>query len=300
MKARKSILLIAILLAWASLSAQEVKSVKSSLHISNLPKPPERELPDTAPPIIEYISPKIPVGSKYVSENPEMDLRGKATDNKSISFVSVNSEMQLLTGTGVFTTLLQLEAGENQFRIVAMDESENLTEQYLLVEYVPPVVTLANKICEESTYYGLIIGIDHYRDKEIADLSNPISDAQKLYETLISNYQFEEKNMRFLKDATRTDIIRSLDELAEIIGQDDNLLIFYAGHGWWDKSSDNGYWLPADSHRYEKTNWFRNSTLVDYLPKCFVDFHFNVMLIYIRQIVSMHQDLCRSQADQNK
>lgn len=267
MRQRKTILLLAILLGWATLFAQEAKSVKSSLRISNMPKPIEKELPDIAPPVIEYIQPKIPVGFKYVSKNPEMDLIGKASDNKKISFVSVDSEMQSLTGTGVFTTLLRLEPGENQFRIVAMDESENLVEQYLVVEYIPPVVTLADKICKESTYYGLIIGIDQYRDKEISDLSNPISDAQKLYKTLVTDYQFEEKNMRFLKDATRTDIIRSLDELAGIIGPDDNLLIFYAGHGWWDKSSDNGYWLPTDSHRDEKTNWFRNSTLVNYLKE---------------------------------
>jgi len=84
---------------------------------------------------------------------------------------------------------------------------------------------------------------------------------------LLKNYQFDEENIRFLKNANRADIIRSLDELGGLIGPEDNLLIFYAGHGWWDKKSENGYWLPADSHRNEKTNWFRNSTLVDYLKE---------------------------------
>lgn len=267
MKKITTILLFAIVLGWNSLSAQEVKSMKSSLRISNIPKVEEEELPDTTPPVLEYISPKIPTDSIYVSENPEMDLIGKATDNKAISFVSVNSEMQSITRSGIFTTRLKLESGVNQFRIVAMDENENLTEEYLLVKYTPPVVTLAEKIRDESTYYGLIIGIDQYRDKEIPDLSNPISDAQMLYETLVNNYQFEEENVKFLKNASRADIIRSLDELGGVVGPQDNLLIFYAGHGWWDKSSENGYWLPADSHRNEKTNWFRNSTLVDYLKE---------------------------------
>jgi len=267
MRPRKTILLLAILLGCISLSAQEVKSVKSSLRISNMPKPVAKELPDSAPPVIEYISPKIPSGSKYVSKNSEMDLIGKATDNKAISFVSVNSEMLSITSTGIFTTRLKLEPGINQYRIVAMDESENLMEQYLVVEYLPPVVTLADRITNESRYFGLIIGINQYRDKEISDLNNPLNDARKLYETLVNNYQFEEENIRFLKNANRADIIRSLDELAGLIGPEDNLLIFYAGHGWWDKSSENGYWLPADSHSFEKTNWFRNSTLVDYLKE---------------------------------
>jgi hypothetical protein len=267
MKPNRTLLVLAIFLGWASLSAQEVKSVKSSLRISNIPKPVVVEVPDTDPPVIEYISPKIPVGFRYVSKLPEMDLIGKATDNSGISFLSVNSEIQSLTETGVFNTRLELQPGENQFRIVAMDEKENLKEQVFLVEYAPPVVTLADKISEEATYYGLIIGINKYRDREIPSLDNPIRDAETLYTTLINNYHFEEQNVQLVKDATRADIIRSLDKLAEAVTPEDNLLIFYAGHGWWDDEANNGYWLPSDADSNEKTNWFRNSTLVDYLKE---------------------------------
>ena len=113
----------------------------------------------------------------------------------------------------------------------------------------------------------MIIGIESYRDKEISDLDNPINDARKLFNTLTTDYNFKKKNIRFIENATRADIIRSLDDLGEMITPDDNLLIFYAGHGWWDEEANNGYWLPADAHRNEKTNWFRNSTLVDYLKE---------------------------------
>ena len=47
----------------------------------------------------------------------------------------------------------------------------------------------------------------------------------------------------------------------------DNLLIFYAGHGWWDQDANNGYWLPSDARRDSKIDWFRNSSLVDYLQE---------------------------------
>ena len=259
--------MMALCLGCVALNAQEVKSVKSSLRISNIPVPEVKEVPDTEPPLIEYISPKIPAGFRYVSKLPEMDLIGKATDNTGVSFVSVNSEMQSITETGVFNTRLELQPGENQFRIVAMDEKENLKEQFFLVDYVPPVVTLEDKISEEATYYGLIIGIDKYRDKNIPGLNNPISDAEKLYQTLIKYYHFEAENIQLVKDATRADIIRSLDKLATSVTPEDNLLIFYAGHGWWDDAANNGYWLPSDADENEKTNWFRNSTLVDYLKE---------------------------------
>ncbi len=259
--------ILALFLGGSNLFAQEVKSVKSSLRISNLPKTEIKEVPDTDPPVLEYLSPKIPAGFKHVTKQPEMDLIAKATDNSGISFVSVNSEMQSLSETGIFTSRLELKPGENQFRIVVMDRKDNLTEQIFVVEYVPPVVTLADRISTESKYYGLIIGIDQYRDKEISDLDNPIRDAGNLYNVLVKDYQFKEEHIKFLKNATRAELCRSLDEMAALVTPNDNLLIFYAGHGLWDEGSSNGYWLPSDADRYEKTNWFRNSALQDYLKE---------------------------------
>ncbi|MEN8155831.1 MAG: caspase family protein [Bacteroidota bacterium] len=267
MKATRSILISALILGCTILGAQEVKSVKSSLRISNIPEPEVVEMPDTDPPVIEYISPKIPEGFKYISPKQQMDLIGKVTDNSAISFVSVNSEMQSLSEEGIFTTRLELEVGENSFTIWAMDREENLKEQLFVVEYRPPVVSLAERISSEAVYYGLIVGIDQYRDTEIPDLNNPIKDAGNLYNILVEDYRFKEENIRLIKNATRAELIRSLDELSEKVTTDDNLLIFYAGHGWWDAEAENGYWLPTDAHRDEKTNWFRNSTLVDYLKE---------------------------------
>ena len=73
--------------------------------------------------------------------------------------------------------------------------------------------------------------------------------------------------MQFIKDAKREDIIKSLDKLSREMTPNDNLLIFYAGHGWWDQDANNGYWLPSDARRDSKIDWFRNSSLVDYLQE---------------------------------
>ena len=267
MKLYRYIFALLMFMGLQTLTAQEVKSVKSSLRISNKPKIEVKEIPDTDPPTIEFISPKIPAGTRFPSTQPELDLIGKVTDRSGISFVSVNSEIRTITETGVFTTRLNLEPGENLFRVVAMDRMENLKEMYILIEYIPPVLTLAEKISRDAAYYGLIIGIDKYNDGEIPDLDNPVNDAQKLYHTLTQKYNFKEEHIKFLKNATRADIISSLDELGAVITPEDNLLIFYAGHGWWDSKASNGFWLPADADRYVKTNWFRNSTLVNYLKE---------------------------------
>ena len=267
MKRISSICIAALILGSHALPAQEVKSTKTSLRINNMPKVEVKEVPDTEPPVIELISPKIYLGTRFYSKQKELDLIGKVTDRSGINFLSVNSDFRTLTESGIFTTRLTLSPGDNHFKVVAMDNKENLREVFFVVDYTPPVVTLREKISENATYYGLIIGIDNYKDENILDLDNPVKDAEKLRQTLIDHYNFNEENISFLRNATREVIIRNLDALSKEIGPEDNLLIFYAGHGVWDPESNNGYWLPSDADEDVKINWFRNSTLVDYLKE---------------------------------
>jgi hypothetical protein len=42
-------------------------------------------------------------------------------------------------------------------------------------------------------------------------------------------------------------------------------LIFYAGHGYWDREKETGFWLPSDAERFSSVNWIRNSTIQDFV-----------------------------------
>jgi hypothetical protein len=114
-------------------------------------------------------------------------------------------------------------------------------------------------------YYALIIGISNYIDPLISGLDKPIKDAELFYNTLTSRYIFEKNNVKFLKDATMSEIVAALDYFAKAVRPTDNFLIFYAGHGVWNATSEIGYWLPSDARKSSTLNWFRNSALRDYL-----------------------------------
>ena len=49
--------------------------------------------------------------------------------------------------------------------------------------------------------------------------------------------------------------------MRKIIRPDDNLLIFYAGHGYWDEDARQGYWWPKDVSTADLSNWLSNSDL---------------------------------------
>ena len=71
--------------------------------------------------------------------------------------------------------------------------------------------------------------------------------------------------MNLLIDPDRFDIIDALDEYREALGPEDNLLIYYAGHGWLDEEADRGYWLPIDAKPKRRGRWVSNATITDTL-----------------------------------
>ena len=257
--------LVAAFLGGISLYAQRVKSNTVKFRLNNLPGETIQSQPDSVPPVINVLEPSLNNEGFYMTENSEIELLGEVTDDSKIRFIAINKEVLTLNKTGIFVTSLKLEPGENPVRLKAMDDNSNIAERIIRIEYNPPVVTLADKISTESTYYALLIGIDDYTDRDMEDLENPVRDAEKLYQTLTQRYTFDPENIQILKNPVRTDIINELDRLRMKVKPSDNLLIFYAGHGYYDEAAQIGYWLPADATMKSTADWFPNSTLVNHL-----------------------------------
>lgn len=109
---------------------------------------------------------------------------------------------------------------------------------------------------EFGRYHALIIGNDAYR--HITPLQTAVSDATRLEQILRESYGFE---TRLLRDASRDQIVSALAEYRRTLQPSDNLLIYYAGHGWVDEQADEGYWLPVDAGADDPARWFSNATL---------------------------------------
>jgi hypothetical protein len=120
-------------------------------------------------------------------------------------------------------------------------------------------------VAMKGNYFALLIAINDYKDPNINSLDKPISDAQKLFDVLVSDYLFEKANITFLKNPTREQIISSLDRLEKTITKNDNLLIFYAGHGYWNDVTQKGFWLASDASKENTANWIGNSSISDYI-----------------------------------
>jgi len=110
-----------------------------------------------------------------------------------------------------------------------------------------------------GAYYALIIGINNYA--EWPALKTAVKDATVVRDTLVSRYGFDKKNviLRVDAEASRLQIIEDLRYLALSVGEHDNLLVYYAGHGQLDDLTGDGYWVPAEGKLKQSGTWVANS-----------------------------------------
>lgn len=150
---------------------------------------------------------------------------------------------------------MDLHLGRNDMKIEAVTVSGKKLESSAEIVYD----------ISSARYYALIIAVEKYNDPAINDLDEPINDARRFFNLINTQYSFEKENIRFLKNPTKADIIGTLHQMRSLVTPEDNLLIYYAGHGYWDEEMTTGYWLPKDASRDNPVNWLPNTDLTNYL-----------------------------------
>lgn len=240
-----------------------------------------QKIKDIKPPDLSFTKPLLTDNKPITVNSEELILEGNIIDNHGVFEFTINGMDVLFTDDGKFESDVYLVEGNNTIFIRAVDIFENTVEKNYAVIYKPlkkegQRQTKAEKESTDATladleaggpgkYYALLIGVSNYSDPEIMDLDQPETDAEKLYNTLISHYTFEKEDIKLLKSPTREQIISEMDRINKLISKDDNLLVFYAGHGYWDEKDEVGYWLPSNAKQANTANWMRNSTIRDYL-----------------------------------
>jgi hypothetical protein len=262
---KKLVIIIICMFPLLRLSSQIISSGIASIMIENndIGAAPMKTREAEEIPEIELINPNIKDRMLLNWDEAQIDFIGKVNSYGHKCVLYLNSRELEINDAGFFNSEYKLVRGLNDISIRAVTDNSMISELSFQVDFQPGLIGSAPG--ESGKYYALIIGINDYTDPLIAELDRPIHDAESFYDVITSRYSFEKENIRFLRNATNAEIINALDSLSATILPNDNLLIFYAGHGTWDSSTEIGYWLPSDARKNSKLAWFRNSTLRDYL-----------------------------------
>jgi len=112
-----------------------------------------------------------------------------------------------------------------------------------------------------GNYYALVIGITQYR--EWPRLRTAVNDVKGLKRILVQRYGFADERTILLTDeeATRGKILNDLRKLASSLKNDDNLLVYFAGHGQFDDLTGDGYWIPVEGKQEDPASWVAHSSI---------------------------------------
>jgi hypothetical protein len=111
-------------------------------------------------------------------------------------------------------------------------------------------------------FYALVIGNGRY--DHLPSVPSAEQDAKSMEALLRDQYGFQ---VTTLLNAKNAKILSTLYTLSQTLGADDNLVVYYAGHGKRDLRHGRGWWLPVDAEANDdaKTNWLANQEVSDRL-----------------------------------
>jgi Caspase domain len=115
----------------------------------------------------------------------------------------------------------------------------------------------------DTHYHALLIAAQDYDDPNIKDLQKPIADALAFQQVLETKYGFETTLLR-MRNPTKSEIVNALIKLRRLTNQD-NLLIYYGGHGKMD--GEEGFWIPRNAQKQDQSTWLSTNDISGYLKK---------------------------------
>ena len=194
---------------------------------------------DTEPPDIFIDSPLGVRGFQpiIVVTEKELPLIGSAHDRSGIAEVRVNGEQMPVSETGQFVKDITLVLGENRVHITATDTLGNKAVKNLIIDFVP------NGEVREGKDYALLFAVNEY--EHWPELRNPSLDAMKIETELEDTYGFETE---LILNPTMQEVFAKLREYAaKTYHPEDQVMIFFAGHGYFDEIFQIGYLVARDT-----------------------------------------------------
>lgn len=115
----------------------------------------------------------------------------------------------------------------------------------------------AANLASYGKFHAVVIGESQYRKYE--SLPTAVNDARAVAQLLETKYGYD---VTRLENAGAQQIISALQATAKKMTANDNLLVYYAGHG--TVRHDKGYWQPVDAD-FDMTNWISPAMIRDVL-----------------------------------
>lgn len=248
----------------AEVSRQREQLSRQREQLESLQRPADPA--DLPGPTLQIIEPPVPPRTRGVqvvasAPGPASLLIGRVQAPAGLHKLLVNQRATRVDDNGMFET--GLGADVREVRVVVIDVVGRRAERRLTFDpgrQAAASRTAAPPSIDFGRYRAIVIGNDAYRT--LPQLATARNDARAVAALLRERYGFETTE---LYDATRYDVLSALNRARTELTSEDNLLVYYAGHGELDEVNQRGHWLPVDAEPDSTANWISNVSVTDIL-----------------------------------
>ena len=226
---------------------------------------PERRIfaPDVASPDassasrsldVTIISPELTRGLSITVNEPIM-LEGRLETMGGLLSLTIDGRQTDIRGDGYFQVPIPMDPAREALLMIGVFRNSNGQIDTRLAQIPFEYSAAAASAAKSGRRVALIIGNQNYTPESgYSALQTPHDDVEDIARALAEDYGFDtrldidgaEKNL-VLKDAGRTEILSTLDMLRRNLSENDALLVYYAGHGYYLEEMDEAYWVPTDA-----------------------------------------------------
>ncbi|WP_246024560.1 filamentous hemagglutinin N-terminal domain-containing protein [Azospirillum ramasamyi] len=191
-----------------------------------------------------------------------MTLRGIVADSANLAEARVNGRWVFIDEQGQFRTSIPVEPGATEATLTMTDETGKTTEQRIAIDAAAAAPDPAAP--PKPRKIALMIAVDTYRDTGIPALVTPEADIKAVGKALNDQLGYE---TRVLRNPTKAQIGEALRKLGREVSEQDQVMVYYAGHGYELAETGTGYWLPADAETTSARNWVSNNDIGRFLSR---------------------------------
>jgi hypothetical protein len=190
------------------------------------------------------------------AKRTELDRKNTQLAEQDTSIVSMRAQ------------LAAVEATSKGDRQLITDYQDKLNK--LAITRSPPVgaaISVGDAHSKQfalGTSLALVIGNSKY--DRMPQLQTAEKDADDVATVLAERYGFK-GHIKTLHSARRQQMIEALYEIVKAAGDQDSLIIYYAGHGALDETTHRSYWLPVDSNGDNPSNWISDSDITSWVSE---------------------------------
>ena len=99
-------------------------------------------------------------------------------------------------------------------------------------------------VSDQENFYALFIGNTKYNSAKWAPLKTVIEEEKSLIHVLSEQYGFKPEQIDTVFNQDRKTILTALSRMLGKMTSNDNLLLFYGGHGYFVERTNMAYWVP--------------------------------------------------------